>query len=141
MTTPGSIRQEIFVEMARHARALDRRRIRQSLLDALWVIAALAVALGVSAYYLDIVIGAVLPLGRPLAPRPAARLGALDGSELAPGRQASERSDSDAPLDVDRSAGAGLRSEPAGRAEEVAAELQERLQSWIATLRPGTSRA
>ena len=128
------IRQEIFVEMARRARARDRRRIRQALLDALWVTTALLVALGVSAYYLDIVIGAVLPLGRPLASRSAARLGALDGRERAPGRQASERPGSDAPLSMDRSAAAGLRSGPAGAAEEVAAELQERLQSWIATL-------
>jgi hypothetical protein len=61
------IRQEVFVEIARHGRAVGRQQMRQSLLDALWLIGALAVALGMSAYYLDIVIGALLPLARPLA--------------------------------------------------------------------------
>jgi len=153
------LRQEIFVEMARHARAQKRRRARRVLLDALWVTIALTVALGVSAHYLDVATGVLLPLGRPLPSRPVARIDTPD-RDRAPERQQSEPSGGGMPgriqsaapeepvrgdLDgetVGRAAEPGpslnrpaadLRSEPARLAEE-AAELQELLQSWITTL-------
>jgi hypothetical protein len=159
------IRQEVFVEMARHGRAVERQQMRQGLLDALWVVAALAVVLGVSAYYLDIMIGALLPLARPLArtdtvegerargrrasdptrmrmpmlPEPARASptlvdpgGAAVRSETAPGASAARPADTGI-RHRDEIAGA-IGERETGGVGEVAQELQERLQSWIATL-------